>query len=103
MLKSVNKLQNVEACLHFPASKRPLTEVGMHLRSNQVAYIIRITIGAKKGIFFRQNYFQVLLREYMKMEDTVYEVHPSALCPEERITHSRVTQFKVGTYTRVTR
>ena len=34
MLKNVNKLQNVEACLHFLASKYSLTEVGMHYKSN---------------------------------------------------------------------
>ena len=33
MHKNANKLQNVEACLHFPASKRPLTQVGMSYKS----------------------------------------------------------------------
>ena len=30
MLKNVNKLQNVEDCLHFIASNFPLTQVGIH-------------------------------------------------------------------------
>ena len=45
MLKNVNKLQNVEACLHFLASKWPLTQVDINYESNRAAYILRITIG----------------------------------------------------------
>ena len=44
MLKTVNKLQHVEARLHFIASKFPLTPVGMHYKSNQLTYIIRMAI-----------------------------------------------------------
>ena len=40
--KKVNTLQNCEACLHLLASKFPLTQVGMHYKSNQVAHIVRI-------------------------------------------------------------
>ena len=46
MLTNVNKLLNFEAfeaCLHFLASKCPLTQVGMHYKSKQVAHIIRMT------------------------------------------------------------
>ena len=41
MLRNVS---NVDASLHFLASKCPLTQVGMHYKSNQVAYIIRMAI-----------------------------------------------------------
>ena len=34
MLENVNKLQNVEACLHFLASKYSLTQVGIHYKTN---------------------------------------------------------------------
>ena len=44
MLKNVNKFHNFEACLHFIASKCPLPQVGMDYKSNQVAYIIRMTV-----------------------------------------------------------
>ena len=47
MLENVNKLQNVEACLHFLASKYSLTQVGMHYKSNQVAYLFRMTIASQ--------------------------------------------------------
>ena len=40
MLKNVNKFHNFEACLHFLASKCPLTQVGIDYKSNQVACII---------------------------------------------------------------
>ena len=33
MLKNVNKLQNVDACLHLLASNCQLTEVSMHYKS----------------------------------------------------------------------
>ena len=36
MLKNGNKLHNFEACLHFLASKCPLTTVGMDYKSNKV-------------------------------------------------------------------
>ena len=48
MLKKVNKLQNCEACLHLLASKCPLTRVGMHYKSNQVAHIIMMTVASQK-------------------------------------------------------
>ena len=44
MLRNASKLQNVDACLHFVAAKFPLTQVGMHYKSNRAAYIIRMTI-----------------------------------------------------------
>ena len=47
MLKNVNKLQNVDACLHFLASKCPLTKDGMRYKSNEVAYIIKMTIASQ--------------------------------------------------------
>ena len=37
MLENVNKLQNVEACLHFSASRCSLTQVSLHHESNQLA------------------------------------------------------------------
>ena len=43
MLKKVNKLQNAEICLHFLGPKCPLTQVGVHCKSNHVAYTIRMT------------------------------------------------------------
>ena len=36
------------------------------------------------------------LREFVKIEDTVYEIDSSALCPDDRLRHSRVCMFKVG-------
>ena len=36
MLKNVNKLQIVDACLYFLASKCPLTHVVMYYKANQV-------------------------------------------------------------------
>ena len=43
--KNVNKLHNFEACLHFLASKCPLTQVGMDYKSYQVARIVlRMTV-----------------------------------------------------------
>ena len=42
LARNVNKLQNVEACFHFLASKCPLTGGGMHYRSNRVTQIIII-------------------------------------------------------------
>ena len=44
MLKNVNKLQNVDACLHFYS---PLTHVGVHYKSNQLAFIIKMTIASQ--------------------------------------------------------
>ena len=44
MAKNVNKLQLFEACLHFLASKFPLTQTDMHYKSNQVALILNIII-----------------------------------------------------------
>ena len=44
MLENVNKLKNVDACVHFLAPKFPLTQAGKHYKSNQVAYIIRMAI-----------------------------------------------------------
>ena len=48
MLTNVNKLQNREACLHLLASKCPLTQDGMHYKSNQVAHIIRMKVASQK-------------------------------------------------------
>ena len=47
MLKNINNLQNVDAGLHFSASKFPLTQVGLHYKSNQVAYIIWTTVASQ--------------------------------------------------------
>ena len=47
MLKNVNKLHNSEACLHFLASKCPLTQVGMDYKSNQLAHIIRMRVASQ--------------------------------------------------------
>ena len=47
MLKNVNKLHNFEACLHFIASKYPLTQVGIDYKSNQVSDIIRMTVASQ--------------------------------------------------------
>ena len=47
MLDNANKLQNCEACLYLLASKCPLTQVGMHHKSNQVAHIIRMTVASQ--------------------------------------------------------
>ena len=49
MLKNVNKLHNCEACLHLLASKCPLTQVGMHYKSNQIAHIIMMTVESQWG------------------------------------------------------
>ena len=46
MLKNVNKLHNF-ACLHFIASKCPLTQVGMDYKSKQVAHIIRMRVASQ--------------------------------------------------------
>ena len=46
MLKNVNKFHNLEACLHFLASKCSPTHVGMDYKSNQVARIIRMTVAS---------------------------------------------------------
>ena len=47
MLNNINKLQNVEACLHFLVLKCPLTQVGMHYKSTQVAHINRVTLASQ--------------------------------------------------------
>ena len=44
MLKNENKLKNVDVCLHLLASKRSLNQVVTRYKSNQVAYIIKMTI-----------------------------------------------------------
>ena len=48
MLKNVNELQHFEACLHFLVSEYLITQVGMHYKSNQVAYIIRKAIASNR-------------------------------------------------------
>ena len=40
---------------------------------------------------------KVELKEYVKMEDTVYSIQPTALCPDDRLQHSRILSFKVIT------
>ena len=49
MLKNVNKLHNLEACLHVLASECSRTQVGMDYKSNQVAHIIRMTVESQWG------------------------------------------------------
>ena len=39
--------KNVEACLHFLASKYSLTQIGMQYKSNRVAYLIRKPIASQ--------------------------------------------------------
>lgn len=39
---------------------------------------------------------QVELKEYVKVEDTIYEVNHQSLVPEDRLSFSRVTTFKVN-------
>ena len=50
MLKNVNTFQNVDACLHFLASNCALSHVGMHCKSNQVAYIMETTIKFQQAL-----------------------------------------------------
>ena len=50
MLKNVNKLQNVDGRLHFPASKCLLTPDVVHYELYQVAYILRMTIAVGRQI-----------------------------------------------------
>ena len=55
---------DVEACLHFLASKWLLTQVGMDYKSNQVAYIIRMTIASQWVLWaesFRNTSIQVII------------------------------------------
>ena len=47
MLKNVNQLQNVDACLHFLASKCPLTQVAMHCKPNQATYTIGMAMASR--------------------------------------------------------
>ena len=55
LLQNVNKLQDIEACLHIDSvSKSPLIQVGAHYKSNQVAYIIRMTV-ASQYVFQAEN------------------------------------------------
>ena len=38
----------------------------------------------------------VELKEYIKIEDNIFEVNQSALCPDDRFTHSRILTFPVS-------
>ena len=48
MLKNINKLQNVDACLHILASNCLLNHVCMHYESNRIACIIRMAIASNR-------------------------------------------------------
>ena len=45
---------------------------------------------------YTNNFRPVQLREFLKIEDVIYEVDSSALCPDDRIKHSRVALFPVS-------
>ena len=63
MLKNVNRLQNCEACLHLLASKYPLTQVGMHYKSNQVAHILfRMTVASHCAEHFQMMSIKVIIQ-----------------------------------------
>ena len=54
MLKNVNKLQNVDASLHFIAYKYPLTQVGMHYKSKHAAHLTMKKISVQQVILSRK-------------------------------------------------
>ena len=59
MRENVNKLKNVDACLHFSASKCSLAQAGTHYKSNRAEYLFdirndnRIQMNALNQIFFK--------------------------------------------------
>ena len=38
---------------------------------------------------------QVELKEYVKIEDMIYEIDHKAMCPEDKLRHHRVISYKV--------
>ncbi len=45
---------------------------------------------------YSSDFRPVELKEYIKMEDNIFEINPSALCPDDRFIHSRILAFPVS-------
>ena len=51
-----------------------------------------------KADVYSNDFRPVELTEHVKMADNIFEINARALCPDDRLKHSRTVTFQVGFY-----